>query len=247
MTEVLVGVALHDTVIAALREAWTQARPHPVDTRDLLVALMRADMSTGWSRIWLDVGDIAAITRKLVVDPARGGTATWSDVELTDTCATALGVAWRLAYRYHLWPIPAGAVALGLVADDGSAAAQALRDRLSRSEMLALLQSEVLRIQLGALDRTLPALLAESRYPVPVTNSPPRIRVPPSPPPPPVRRPLTPAQLRQQKRNRVIIPIALVLFAILAFIMTMNPYNILDQPGSKPPPPATVTTTTVVR
>ncbi|MGW4848479.1 hypothetical protein [Nocardia brasiliensis] len=49
MTEVLVGVALHDTVLAALREAWTQARPHPVDTRDLLVALMRADTSTATS------------------------------------------------------------------------------------------------------------------------------------------------------------------------------------------------------
>ncbi|MEC3919415.1 hypothetical protein [Nocardia sp. CDC160] len=108
---ILAGAPLHPAVIAALRAAAADAGSRPIDTRDLLVALMHADQSGEWSRIWLHTGDIDAIAGTVAVDPEPASSAVWEGVPATDTCAIALDVSGRLAFRYNLWPIPVGLIA----------------------------------------------------------------------------------------------------------------------------------------
>ncbi|WP_280265976.1 hypothetical protein [Nocardia wallacei] len=173
---VLDGVELHESVVVALRTAGSRVPRRPVDTRDLLVALMRADTAGAWDRVWLHCGDPDGIAGKVVLDAANGSSASWEDVPLTDSCATALDIAGRLAHRYNLRPLPVGVLALALVADESSAAARAL-DGLERAELLRLLQSDVLGLPLGGIETTLPRLVAEARRPhhaqrqAPVRNS----------------------------------------------------------------------------
>lgn len=162
MVGVLAGVPLHSTVVAALRGAAATRVPDPVDTHTLLVEIMRADMTGDWSRICLHAGDIEAIADKLVIDPVTVGVWHWENIQLTDRCAMALDIAWRLAHRYGLWPVPAGLVVLGLVADDSAAAARALRDGMSRPQLLELVQSDVLGTTLSGIDHTLATVLGES-------------------------------------------------------------------------------------
>ncbi|GAB2719141.1 hypothetical protein [Nocardia thraciensis] len=149
-----IGGELHESVTVALRTAGSRVSPRPVDTRDLLVALMRADVAGAWDRVWLHCGDPDGIAGKTVLDTANGSSASWEGVRLTDSCATALDIAGRLAHRYDLWPLPAGVLALALVADENCAAARAL-DGLARAELLSLLQSDVLGLPLGGIESAL--------------------------------------------------------------------------------------------
>ncbi|WP_067720683.1 hypothetical protein [Nocardia yamanashiensis] len=161
---VLAGAPLHSTVIAALRTAGKQVS-HSVDTRDLLVALMWVDEPSHWSRIELHAGAVDAIAGKIAHDPVDRSSAEWRGIPLTGTCAAALGIAERLARYYDLWPLPAGILALGLIADESSAAAQALGDGLQRGELLRLIQNEVLGISLSRLGAVLPAIVQEATNP----------------------------------------------------------------------------------
>lgn len=163
VTDVLAGAPLHPTVVTAFRAAGARVAPHPVDTRDLLVALMRADASGKWSRVWLHTGDIDAIASAVVLDPATGSSAAWETIPVTDTCAVALDIGGRLASRYNLWPLPVGLVALGLVADDSSAAAQALCAGVTHAELLRLLQSEIVGMPLSGIEAILPTVEARAR------------------------------------------------------------------------------------
>ncbi|MEU0545938.1 hypothetical protein ABZ319_39315 [Nocardia sp. NPDC005978] len=156
------GIPLHSTVEAALRSAAALRVRGPVDTHTLLVELMRADTSGDWSRICLNTGSIDAIADKLVIDPPKHGAWYWERVPLTDSCALALDVAWRLAHRYALLPIPLGLVVIGLVADD-SAASRALRDGMAPGELLTLLQTDVLGTTLSGLDGMIITVLSEAR------------------------------------------------------------------------------------
>lgn len=159
--QMLRGVELHGSVATALRTAGAQVSGRPIDTRDLLVALMRVDAGE-WGRLWLHCGDPDQIAGKIVLDPATGSSASWEGVPLTDSCATALDIGVRLAHRYHMWPLPAGLLALALVADESTAAAQALGENLDRAELLQLLQSDILGVSLSGIDTVLPAVVAES-------------------------------------------------------------------------------------
>ncbi|MGV9410054.1 hypothetical protein ACWDOP_09075 [Nocardia sp. NPDC003693] len=170
MVGVLAGVPLHSTVVAALRSAAIARMGDPVDTRTLLVEIMRADIAGDWSRICLHAGDIEAIADKLVTDPMAVGLWHWENVQLTGRCAMALDIAWRLAHRYALWPIPAGLVVLGLIADDSVGAARALRDGLSRPDLLDLVQSDVLGTTLSGIDYTLATVVGEARTAQPTRN-----------------------------------------------------------------------------
>lgn len=161
---VLAGAPLHSTVIAALRSAG-QRISHPVDTRDLLVALIQADESAVWSRILLHTGDIDAIAGKIALDPVNRGSDDWYGMPVTGTCAAALDSAGRLAQHYGLWPLPPGILALGLIADESSSAAQVLGDGLERGELLRLIQSEVLGTSLFGLEAALPGIVAAARKP----------------------------------------------------------------------------------
>ncbi|WP_051177836.1 hypothetical protein [Nocardia concava] len=163
-TGVLAGAALHSTVAAALRDAGGRAGSRPVDTRDLLLALMRADQSGRWARIWLYTGDIDAIADKVAIDPDTRTSAEWCGIPVTDTCAVALETAGHLAQRYRLWPLPVGLVVLGLVVDETTAAAQILSgDGLDHAELLRRIQSEVLGIPLTGLETILPGVVAQAR------------------------------------------------------------------------------------
>ncbi|MEC3953760.1 hypothetical protein VMT65_12030 [Nocardia sp. CDC153] len=160
---ILAGAPLHPAVVTALRAAAAEAGARPVDTRDLLVALMRADQSGEWSRIWLHTGDIDAVAGTVAVDPEPASSAAWDGIPVTDTCAIALDVGGRLAFRYNLWPIPVGLIAIGLVADPTSAAGQALGGGVEHAELLRMLQSEILGMPLSGLDVILPTVLGEAR------------------------------------------------------------------------------------
>ncbi|MGW2666304.1 hypothetical protein ACWCW7_35575 [Nocardia tengchongensis] len=164
MNRVLVGVSLHSTVVAALRSAAAHATG-PVDTRALLVELMRADSSGRWDRIQLHAGSPDAIARKAVSDPFGGASSNWNGVLLTGSCGAALDAAGRLAHRYQLWPLPAGVLALALVGDESSAAARALSGGdLDHAGLLDAVQSDVLGMRLSGIDSTLPIVLAEARH-----------------------------------------------------------------------------------
>ncbi|GEM31813.1 hypothetical protein NN3_28200 [Nocardia neocaledoniensis NBRC 108232] len=172
------GIALtvppHPTVVNALRQARSAAGARPVDTRDLLVALMRVDTSGSWDRISLHCGDDVGIAGKIVLDPATGGASQWEGIRLTDSCAAALETAARLAHRYNMHAIPTGMLALGLVADPDTAAARALSDGLSREQLLAAVQADVLGVTLSGLSRELRRPQAEpprAAVPVPVPTA----------------------------------------------------------------------------
>ncbi|WP_280337062.1 hypothetical protein [Nocardia wallacei] len=156
-TGVTVDLPLHPAVGSALWQARADASPQPVDTRDLFVALMRVDASGRWNRITLHCGDSEILAGKIVLDPAAGSSSHWEGIRLTDTCAAALRTAERLARRYNLPGVPAGMLALGLVADGSTAAAQALSDGLRRDELLDLLQADVLGMTLSGLANELSA------------------------------------------------------------------------------------------
>ena len=196
MVSVLDGVPLHGTVVAALRSAARVTGGRPVDTRDVLVALMRADASGEWHRVWLYCGNDDAIAALSVEDPACDAVGTWESIPLTGACAIALEASGRLSRRYDLRPVPTGVLALGLVADERSAASRALgRAGLGRQDLVELLQQAVLGTSLRGLDNALPQVLAEARQalgPRPVAPQTPRAAAPapaavaasaPAPPP----------------------------------------------------------------
>ncbi|BAW07115.1 hypothetical protein NS07_v2contig00114-0004 [Nocardia seriolae] len=168
------GVALTDTVVRALRTAGIEAAGRPVDTHDLLIALMRADSAGEWDRVWLHSGDIDAIAAEVVVDPRGYSDARWENAALTASCGAALDICTKLAIRYNFPTVPVGLLTLALVADGTTAAAQALGNDLGRADLLRLLQSDVLGMPLAGLDTVLPRLVAESAtaWPVPVARPP---------------------------------------------------------------------------
>ncbi|MEU0545940.1 hypothetical protein ABZ319_39325 [Nocardia sp. NPDC005978] len=170
----LSGIPLHSAVEAALRSASVKRMREPVDTFTLLTELMRADNSGEWSRIWLHTGGIDTIEKKLIADPVTSGGWYWENIALTDRCALALDISWRLAHRYDMLPIPLAMVVLGLVADSSTAAARALHAGLTRTELLSLVQSDVLGTTLSYLERTLGEVLREAQS----TTQPPRPRNP---------------------------------------------------------------------
>lgn len=228
-TSVLPCVPLHPTVVTALRAAGARGGIVPVDTRDLLVALMRADSSGSWHRVWLHCGDSDAVAGQLAIDPVAASTREWENIQLTGTCAVALEVAWRLAYRYNLGPLSAGIVAISLVADDSSAAAQALRaGGLTRDELLETLQSDILGVPLRGLDTVLPTVLAESQ-PTRSTNPP---RVPAGPPP---VIPTVGAVDPDYAHRRRLIDIIVVVLALLMVAGLAVTYSIMHHAAPNAP------------
>ncbi|MBB5915964.1 hypothetical protein BJY24_004876 [Nocardia transvalensis] len=152
---ITVDLPLHPTVVNALWHARSAAGSRPIDTRDLFVALMQVDVSGKWSRISLHCGDSDVLAGKVAVDPATGSSSHWEGIRLTDTCAAALRNAARLARRYNLEGVPVGMLAVGLVGDGSTAAAQVLHDGLGHSELVAFLHSDILGTTPQNLEREL--------------------------------------------------------------------------------------------
>ncbi|WP_433597583.1 hypothetical protein ACQPXH_20485 [Nocardia sp. CA-135953] len=197
-----------------------------MDTRDVLVALMRADSPGAWHRIWLHAGDADAVAGKVVIDPNTASERSWEHIQLTQTCSMALDVAWRLTYRYNMWPLPVGILAIGLVADDSSAAAQALRDGgLSREELLDFLQSDILGVPLNGLDTILPTVSAESRAAHAAgSGSPPAGSLPGASVTAPIE--VDPEYWRRRRRVDIAVLVAAVLMILVLSVL----YAIMHDP-----------------
>lgn len=119
------GADLSDAVEAALLDAaarWTLG--DLVDTRVVLESLMRVHVAGDWSRIWLHFRPLEGVQAAIGADPVHQPGGTWGGAILTVTCAQALRMATQLSAAYDLWPMPPGVLALALIADPGSAAAQ---------------------------------------------------------------------------------------------------------------------------
>ncbi|MEV6072515.1 hypothetical protein AB0L82_38740 [Nocardia sp. NPDC052001] len=195
--------------------------------------LMRADSVGRWGRIQLYSGDPDAVGRKPVSEPVGSGSFSWNGVPLTDACAAGMEVAGRLAYRYELWPLPVGMLVLGLVADERSAAARALReDGLDRIGLLDAIQSDVLGTRLDGIDSVLPMVLGETGQ---MLRTPPKRQavVPRAP-----RSPATPRQPSKprspskpwSRRRRWAVAGAVVICMALSYIVNMQ----LAKRGEKP-------------
>lgn len=86
-------------------------------------------------------------------DPAE---TMWRGHRLTGTAERSVRVAMSIAIDYELHPMPAGVLALGLVADPGTAASAAMntRDAAGQSSLTELIQEDWLGTELGGLDLT---------------------------------------------------------------------------------------------
>jgi hypothetical protein len=136
-----------DAVVrAAVDAAGANAAPgHAVDTRDVLLALMRIDPLGEWDRLTLHFASEDAIGWAPVIDPQPASTRTWGTTPLSGTCAEALTVAVRLAEVYRTDDVSVGLAAVALVADPSSAAAMALTggDSSRHTLLLDVLQEAV--------------------------------------------------------------------------------------------------------
>ncbi|MFE5286324.1 hypothetical protein ACFRAQ_15270 [Nocardia sp. NPDC056611] len=234
MAGVLDGARFHTTVVVALRLAAVARAPAPIDTGDLLVALLRADGSGDWSRICLDTGDADAIERKGMIDRPSRGAGRWENVRLTDQCAIALEVSGRLATRYRLWPIPVGLVVLGLIADESAAAARALHAGLQRRELLDRVQSDVLGSMLDRIEHTLPTVLREAgvaSYQAQPVRRPAVPRAPSAPRTRNVPQRQAPSAEPGKRESTLIMVAAVAIAGVFVFVLAMA----LRAPHTDPP------------
>jgi hypothetical protein len=133
-------------VRAAVDAAAANAAPgHAVDTRDVLLALMRIDAHGEWDRVTLHFAHEDAIGWAPVIDPQPVSARTWGAAPLSGTCAEALALAVRLADVYRTGDVSVGLAAVALAADPASAAAMALTggDAGRHARLLEVLQEAV--------------------------------------------------------------------------------------------------------
>jgi hypothetical protein len=125
----------------------------PLDTRALLRALMRVD-AIAWERVrQRGPGDITSA--RAFRDPLEAPELDWCGLRLTASAGRALLTAAALAAEHDMRPVPAGLLALGLVAERDCAAARLLgvHDESSRSHMLTVIQEEILGVELEGAQR----------------------------------------------------------------------------------------------
>jgi hypothetical protein len=147
-------------VRAAVDAAAANAVPgHAVDTRDVLLALMRVDPQGEWDRVSLYFANEDRIGRAPVIDPQPTSARTWGAAPLSGTCAEALTLAVRLADAYQTGDVPVGLAAVALAADPASAAAMALTggDTARHVRLLEVLQEAVVGATLTDLADALTA------------------------------------------------------------------------------------------
>ncbi|MFC6084125.1 CHAT domain-containing protein [Sphaerisporangium aureirubrum] len=132
-----------------------------VDTRDVLLALMRVDVRGEWDRIWLEFGSTEAVAAAAVTDPVADGDDLWLDVPLTGTCAAAVRAARLMSQWYDMLPVGASVLALCLAGEPSSAAAQSLTGGVPARypRLIQQLQEALMGGVLGNLPRVLSACL----------------------------------------------------------------------------------------
>jgi hypothetical protein len=140
----------------AFGRAASNAGGKAVNTLHLFLALEGADVKCQWERLWLETGDLTFLASLDVEDPEPEADRRWDGAPLTRTCTAALDAALRISRSYDLGPVPIGALALGLVADPGSAAAQALTGSgMRHPTLIELLQELTFNARMDGLDELL--------------------------------------------------------------------------------------------
>lgn len=136
---------LSGSTIAALHLAATRRGEGPLNTFQMLCALLDADVAGPWRKALMAVTDVATDDYRLLRDSPADVAGDWAGVPLTAHAAAALRIAAKITRRYDLGLVPPEALALGLVADASSAASQALvqKSRLSHAELAKLLRNEL--------------------------------------------------------------------------------------------------------
>ncbi|GAA0436183.1 hypothetical protein Acor_55160 [Acrocarpospora corrugata] len=111
----------------ALDEAARRRDPGlPMDTRDVLIALMRVDTAGEWERLALDFGGIDTVVAADIPDPDPSAAGLWAGAPVTRTCTRAIKAAVALATEAEMVPAPTGALALCVLGEPDTAAARAL-------------------------------------------------------------------------------------------------------------------------
>jgi hypothetical protein len=153
-------VPLDEVVVDALRLAGRERRDgEPGTTGGFLAALARMDVRTDWQRIWLHTGEPNAIGLAVAPDPPVGGPPVdWQGTPISDRLAQALALLERLCSVYSLAPAGSGATMLALVADRRNGATDALlrHGRLTHAQLLRLVQTELLGLDLPGLSSVVP-------------------------------------------------------------------------------------------
>ncbi|GAA3395144.1 hypothetical protein [Cryptosporangium minutisporangium] len=155
-------------VVEALRLACEGRFPgSDLHTAETLGALIRADPSAGWDRVWQLTGPPESLKLESgvfrTIDPRRSDSAPRpayrGDALFSPELARALLVAQAIRERYGLLVITTGVLALGLVGFRGAGATEALLagGRLSHEQLLAEVQAALLGTPLDDLRTIVPA------------------------------------------------------------------------------------------
>ena len=148
----------NEAVIRALDRAVERSGSrHPVDTRDVLLALMEGDPYSEWERVWLRFAGPESVASAVVGDPVGEPGAGWGSASLSVTCCAGLALAVRLAEAYGPGPVSIGVATLGLVANPATAAARALTrgDDRRHPALLESVQESIVGGSLNDLDEVL--------------------------------------------------------------------------------------------
>jgi hypothetical protein len=139
LTNLTGGVPLTEGVDRALQHAATGGR-ELIDTADLLQALQAVDSASAWSRLALRMREPSG------GDPPDGPPVIWNGATFTWACANCFRLAIIFAVQHDLVPLPLGALAIGLITDPRTAAAQALgiTTHTDHEEILQLVAEDLL-------------------------------------------------------------------------------------------------------
>ena len=140
----------------AMEQGAVRRGADPLSTVGLIVAIITVDTLGVWENIQLNSNflDLGAVSE--FPDPAPESRGVWNGVPLTATATTSLGIAAKIAVDYLLLPIPSGVLALGLLSNPLSGAAQALLDgaEITHERLLELVQEDILDVTLNDFGST---------------------------------------------------------------------------------------------
>lgn len=160
------ALVLSEPAMTAMRMAAAR-RPseEPLTTGLVLAALAQMDSSNVWKRIWLYSGDPEDLRLCEAVDsPAAASAAAWEGIPLTRGVVDALSLVKSACETYDLAPASTGLLALAMVADPENGAARTLiRAGLPHSQLLELIQSDVLGTRLAGLGELIASHVGPTR------------------------------------------------------------------------------------
>jgi hypothetical protein len=158
MTEEPLGdLLLSTTTVDALGLAAAGRDGRPLSSFEILAAIISVDATGDWEEVQVRSTFLSRDEAACFTDPEDAPGGVWDGVPLTRTAREALGIAAQLSKTYKLFPMPPGALALGLIWDPAAGAARALLDQsdIAHSELLDVIQDEVLGTRLEDLSAAL--------------------------------------------------------------------------------------------